>query len=271
MASERKYYWLKFQHDFFSNKTIKKLRGLAGGDTFTIIYLKMMLKSLATEGILEYTGIEATFAEEIALDIDEGSENVGVTVNYLLSCGLMEMVDENHIQFPYVLENTTSETGWAEKKRSYRKRIAEDKNRTLGGHCPTDIDIEIEKEIESESDTEIEKENREENIPPAAKREKKTAYGIYRNVKLTQTEYAKLVEKLGDTKTEKCIEFLDSSIEEKGYKYKSHYLTIAKEGSWVQERVDEMMKKQAPPQEEEKPRLDPYGRVIEKGWAGRKI
>ena len=44
--SENRYYWLKLKDDFFTSKRIKKLRNLAGGDTLTIIYLKMQLKSI---------------------------------------------------------------------------------------------------------------------------------------------------------------------------------------------------------------------------------
>lgn len=46
----KRYYWLKLKADWFSDKRIKKLRPIAGGDTHTIIYLKMMLLSLKDEG-----------------------------------------------------------------------------------------------------------------------------------------------------------------------------------------------------------------------------
>jgi hypothetical protein len=38
--ADKRYYWLKLQDGFFDSKRIKKLRKLAGGDTYTIIYLK---------------------------------------------------------------------------------------------------------------------------------------------------------------------------------------------------------------------------------------
>ena len=46
MANDKKYYWLKLKDDFFRDKKMKKLRNIAGGDTYTIIYLKMQLLSL---------------------------------------------------------------------------------------------------------------------------------------------------------------------------------------------------------------------------------
>ena len=45
----KKYFWLKLKDNFFKQKSIKKLRKMAGGDTFTIIYLKMQLLSLTNE------------------------------------------------------------------------------------------------------------------------------------------------------------------------------------------------------------------------------
>lgn len=48
----KKYYWLKLRNDWFGDKRIKKLRSIAGGDTYTIIYLKMQLLSLKNEGKL---------------------------------------------------------------------------------------------------------------------------------------------------------------------------------------------------------------------------
>jgi predicted phage replisome organizer len=64
------YYWLKLNKDFFKGKEIKKLRKIAGGDTYTIIYLKLQLLSLKDEGKLYFDGIEETFAEELALELD---------------------------------------------------------------------------------------------------------------------------------------------------------------------------------------------------------
>ena len=71
----KKYYWLKLKDDFFTQPKIKKLRRIAGGDTYTIIYLKMQLLSLKNEGRLLWEGTEDNFVDEIALCIDEGVRN----------------------------------------------------------------------------------------------------------------------------------------------------------------------------------------------------
>ena len=155
--SEKRYYWLKLMKDFFTNPKIKKLRKLAGGDTFTIIYLKLQLLSLDNEGVLIFQGIENTFEEEMALTIDEDVENVSVTLNYLISQNLMEVLSKTE----YLLTETQcligSESSVTKRVRKHReqKALQCNANETI---CNTEIDIEKEKEVDKYNKKEINKE-----------------------------------------------------------------------------------------------------------------
>lgn len=120
----KRYFWLRLKDDFFSSKRMKKLRKIAGGATYTIIYLKLQLLAVKREGVLEYTGLEDTFADELALDIDESPDDVQVTLNYLVSCGLAEMLTERELLLPYVMENVGSEGASAQRMREHRARKA---------------------------------------------------------------------------------------------------------------------------------------------------
>jgi len=84
-SGSKRYYWMRLKTDFFEQPEIKKLRRLAGGDTYTIIYLKMMLKAVANNGMFIYQEIEDTFEKEVALIIDEDENNVMMTIAYLIS------------------------------------------------------------------------------------------------------------------------------------------------------------------------------------------
>ena len=154
--AEKRFFWLKLQEDFFKSKRIKKLRRIAGGDTYTIIYLKMQLMAIKNGGCLEYTGLESSFARELALDIDEDPENVAITVNFLLSCGLMETSDNAEYFLPYAVLNTGSESSSAQRVRDYRERkMLQKDNRALPCNtdvtkCNTEKEIELDKEIDRE-------------------------------------------------------------------------------------------------------------------------
>ena len=153
--AEKRYFWLKLYDDFFTSKRIKKLRSVAGGDTYTIIYLKMQLKSLKTEGFLYFDGVMSDFAEELALDIDESVEDVKVTINYLMSVGLLETNDGEEYKLPFLDNCIGSETAHTQRQRDYIKRKKERELLEKASQNDADVtqmlqvsDVEIEKEIE---------------------------------------------------------------------------------------------------------------------------
>lgn len=158
MAEGKRYYWLKLKDDFFTSKRIKKLRHMAGGDTYTIIYLKMQLLSLRTDGVLRWSGLEDKFADELALDLDEKPEDVEVTLMYLLNVGLAETTDNVTYFLPWVLENTGSETASTQRWRDWKARQVLESNKTPtlcqhSANAESESEKEIEKEIESESES----------------------------------------------------------------------------------------------------------------------
>jgi len=157
---QKRYYWLKLQNDFFSRKEIKRLRRIAGGDTLTIIYLKMLCRSLKDNGKLYYDGLDNDFVSELAMDIDEDTENVQITVNYLIKTGLLEQIDEVEYTLKDAESNTGTETAVAARVRKHRER-----RKAL--QCNTDVTAakqlgNVEIEIEKEIDKEIEEEKKEE-------------------------------------------------------------------------------------------------------------
>lgn len=120
MAENKRYYWLKLDQDFFRQKEIKKLRRIAGGDAYTIIYLKMLLRSLNDGGKLYYEGVEDDFASELAYDIDENPDNVSVTVQFLLANKILFQNTPEEYELVTAPEMVGSETDAAKRKRKER-------------------------------------------------------------------------------------------------------------------------------------------------------
>ena len=168
MSEPKRYFWLKLHKDFFQRKEIKRLRKIAGGDTYTIIYLKMLLRSIMSDGKLYFDGLEDDFASELALDLDEKEENVQITIQYLLKSGLLEMCSDEEYYLPDTKNSTGCETAVANRVRKHRER-----KKAL--QCNTDVtqvkqlcNGEIEKELEIEK--EIELDTKANKSPTKAKR-----------------------------------------------------------------------------------------------------
>lgn len=138
--AERRFYWLKMPNTFFTSKPIKKLRSIAGGDTYTVIYLKMLLASLENDGKLYLEGFEDSAAKEIALEIDENPEDVSITLQFLTKAKLAEIRKED---VALELGNMVG----SEASSTIRSRRSRDRAKAL--QCNTDATIcNGEKELE---------------------------------------------------------------------------------------------------------------------------
>ena len=165
----KRFWWLKLREDFFDQTTIKKLRRMSGGDTYTVIYLKMQLASLRNEGTLMFDNIEDTFAEELALRLDESTEDVQMTLLFLEKYGLIEIVSDGEYMIPEAVRNMDSESSSATRMRNMRER-----QREIASHCDAEssqcytknvtCDTEREKE-ESKRRDRAEKEREEDAAP----------------------------------------------------------------------------------------------------------
>lgn len=225
-------YWIKLQKEFFTtNKHVLRLRSIAGGDTYTIIYLKLMTFSLITDGHLYYDGVFDSFAEEIANLIGEDVDNTKVTLNFLIDKKLITRISDTDLFIEAVPLMVGKECDSAQRTREYRdrKKIADTVNMpTLEGatsHCDDDVTmcdknvtLEIEKEIEKE------KEVKEEKAVSSKRAPVRHQYGEYDNVLLSDEELEKLKAEFPDY--QKRMDNLSYYIKSKGNKYKDHLATI---------------------------------------------
>ncbi|MDE1693549.1 phage replisome organizer N-terminal domain-containing protein [Streptococcus suis] len=230
MAENRRYYWLKLKEDFFTDKRIKRLRRISGGDTYTIIYLKLLLLSLKDSGKLYYDGVETNFIKELALTIDEKEDDVMVTVNYLIVQNLMEIIAENDEYFlteiPSLIGSETASTRRSRKSREQKMLQCNTTATLMQQNCNTEIEKEIDIELEKEG------ERKKRPLPHSF-------YGEYKNIRLTDEEYQNLKDRL-QAHTEIMIEKLSRYIKSKGTDYKDHYVTIL---NWYEQDKEKLSQK----------------------------
>lgn len=120
MAKRR--YWLKLREDYFNSPKIKKLRSVAGGDTYALIYLELQCYSIKNEGIIEFEGLEDNLAKELALILDEEEMNVAYLLSYLEKYKLIDCIEENKYALVEAMGAIGSEAESTKRVREYRAR-----------------------------------------------------------------------------------------------------------------------------------------------------
>lgn len=149
VTENRRYYWLQLKDDFFNSKEMKLMRKLPGGEEITIIYLKMMLASLAEQGKLYFEGLAEDLAEELSLIIDEDPEAIRLTLMFLTKKKLLTTSDNyqfNLEQVPEMVGSETASTRRSRKHRETQKLLQCNTTATKGnGDIDIDIDIDIDK------------------------------------------------------------------------------------------------------------------------------
>ena len=155
MGDNKRYYWLKLKDDFFDSRKMKKLRKVAGGDTYTIIYLKLQLLSINNEGVIEFEGTDEDIYHQLALDIDEEIDDIKMTLAFCNANDLIEYVNDDVFlnEVPALIGSETASTRRSRKHR--RKQRALQSNgqalqcNTNATKCNTEQEQDIEQEQES--------------------------------------------------------------------------------------------------------------------------
>ncbi len=163
MEKEKRYYWLKLKDDFYDRDEIKIIEDMDNGADYINFYLKLLLKSVKTEGKLYFRDTIPYSPKMLASITGTNIDTVKVGVDLFLSLGLMEKWDDGTLFMVETQNMIGSETKWAQIKREQREKSKQNSEighcPKLSKKCPIETDTETEKETELEIDTETEIEN----------------------------------------------------------------------------------------------------------------
>lgn len=144
-----RYYWIKIFREFFTNKTIKKIRKMPGGDTYIIIYMRMQLLALCQpdiahvdgttiiNGWIMYEGVEDTIEQEIALELDEEPAVVEAAFRLFVQLGWIEIID-NDAFFPAIPAGSEGESAQRMRAKRIRDKRASQCD-VSPSHCDSDV------------------------------------------------------------------------------------------------------------------------------------
>ena len=125
--SEKRYYWLKLQKDFFKRHDIKYIETLPNGREITHFYLKLMVESVDHEGELRFSP-ELPYSEAMLASVtDTPTDIVEAGMAVLKELGLVKVDEDGTIVLPKVVKmiDSAADTDGARRVRRFRERQQE--------------------------------------------------------------------------------------------------------------------------------------------------
>ena len=158
MADNKKYYYLKLADNFYDRDEMIILESMPDGYMYSNILLKLYLRSLKNEGKLLFND-RIPYNSQMLANITRFP--VGViekALKIFLDLGLIEILDNGAIYMLDIQNFIGKSTTEADRKRDYRKRIADDKKKLgqMSGQCLDKTTLETEQETETETEIDLE-------------------------------------------------------------------------------------------------------------------
>lgn len=158
MADNKKYYYLRLVDNFYDRDEMIMLESMPDGYMYSNILLKLYLRSLKNEGKLLFND-RIPYNSTMLANITRFP--VGViekALKIFLELGLIEILDNGAIYMLDIQDFIGKSTTEADRKRSYRKRIEDEKLKLgqMSGQISDKSTPETEQEIETKTEIDLE-------------------------------------------------------------------------------------------------------------------
>ena len=235
--------WVKLYTDMFDNKKIKQIKQMPEGKAILLVWVQLIVLAGQTNdnGAIYFTKEIAFTDEMLSTQFDEKLEIIRGAINVFRKFGMIEVV--NDIIYLANWEKYQSNDKLQQIQLQNRERVARFRanQKQITSNVTSNVTVTQSNAIDIEQDIEQDKDNI--HI-------RKSKYGEYKNVLLTDDEFAKITDK-------RAIEFLSEYKQMTGKKYKSDYLAIKK---WVYDALKEKKN----PYQKESPVPEWYDKYTEK-------
>ncbi|HHV27397.1 MAG TPA: hypothetical protein GXX63_09405 [Tissierellia bacterium] len=164
--SSKRYYWLKLNENFFEREEIKVIESMPNGKDYIIFYMKLLLKSIRTEGQLKFREVIPYTPDMLAAITNTSVDTVRVAIDMFSKLDLMEVWDDGTLFMVETQNMIGSETDSARRMRRLREKEKQkelpasqsDENKEQCDvdviKSDTDIEIDIDKELDIDKDIE---------------------------------------------------------------------------------------------------------------------
>lgn len=123
MSKNKKFFWLKLKEDFFENDDIKMLESMPNGMAYSNFYLKLLCKSIKSNGVLRYKNILPYTPEMLSAATCVNIDIVKSALEKFIALKMVEILDDGALYLMDIENMMGSETDSAERVRRYRDNI----------------------------------------------------------------------------------------------------------------------------------------------------
>ena len=159
MADNKKYYYLKLKENFFEREEIKIIEALPNGFEYSLILIKMYLRSLKRNGKLMITDIIPYSPETLSKVLGHNVDTVRNAIEVFEEFGLVEKLDNGAMYLNEIQNFIGKSSTEADRKREQRARIEEEK-KLLKEQKSNEVELLIEDRKEDKSPDKCPKSNK---------------------------------------------------------------------------------------------------------------
>ena len=215
--------WIKLATDMFDNRKIRQIETLPDGDGIIVIWVKLLcLAGVTNDGGLVYFTRDIPYTEQMLANyFQRPIALVQLALRVFQQFGMIELIDDvimvsgwEKYQSLDKLERIQEQNRIRKQRERERKRLMTAENSechvTVTGQVTQCHATDIDKDIEEDKDIEYiaQAPTPTEPKPPKSSKHK---YGEYGWVQLTEEQYSKLLQDMGQAELERCIAYIDES------------------------------------------------------------
>lgn len=211
--------WIKISTDLFDNRKIKQIECLPDGDAIIVIWFKILcLAGTINDGGQVYFTHEIPYTEQmLSTQFNRPLATVQMALNVFEQFGMIDVIED--VLHVSNWERYQNIEGMEKVREQTRQRNIAYRERKRAAQIAYDVTV------TSRDATDIDK-NKNKNIEEIVEeRETRHKYGLYKNVLLSDSDHAKLVEEYPydyDDRIARLSEYIAST----GKRYKNHLATI---------------------------------------------
>lgn len=105
-GKSKKFYWLKLHKDFFKRKEIMLVESMPQGINFIYFYLKLLLESVDSEGMLRFSDTIPYTAEMLAAITNTDVETVNGALKVFSDLKMIEVLEDKTLYMPEIEKMT---------------------------------------------------------------------------------------------------------------------------------------------------------------------